>query len=104
MKQIKEKVVIFALVIYEVIAFAVSVSIIINNRVFCNIYNILTIGIMLLSITFGIVAFISLIKYYKFTKKWDNDRITQVIILVLAGIIAILTLLSWFIIIKYKLI
>lgn len=104
MKQIKEKVVIFALVIYEVIAFAVSVSIIINNRVFSNIYNILTIGIMLLSITFGIVAFISLIKYYKFTKKRDDDRITQVIILVLEGIIAILTLLSWFIIIKYKLI
>lgn len=103
MKQIKEKLLIGVIAFYEIISIAVTNFVIMNSGL-SNAYDIFSVAIMLIALLFGVIAFIVLIKYYIFIKKRDNDKVTQVIILVLACIIATLTLLSWFVIIKYKLI
>lgn len=103
MSKIKRRIILGAIAFYEIIAIAVSVLVVLGNLGLRNVYDILSVGVMILSILFGVIAVVALINYYAYTKKRDNDKITQVIILSITGIIAILTLLSWFVIIRYHL-
>lgn len=95
---------IISLSIYEIIAIVADVLVVLSSSKLSNAFDIFSICVMLIAITFGVAAFMLLVNYYKFIKKNENDKVTEIIILVFAGIIALLTLLSWFVIVRYDLV